>query len=134
MMKLINCLRTNRRITNRLVDLILLADSKDKYMMDTLSYLGQRLYLSKMTGYRITDKDLQDWAISHLEKALLECYKKKTLTKDQTKLILKAERDLINIFAKNRKYESISDFLHKFIENERYEAAAFVRDMLKEEK
>ena len=133
-MKLINCLRTNRRITNRLVDLILLANSKDKYMMDTLSYLGQRLYLSKMTGYRITDKDLQDWAISHLEKALLECYKKKTLTKDQTKLILKAERDLINIFAKNRKYESISDFLHKFIENERYEAAAFVRDMLKEEK
>jgi len=133
-MNLINLFRTNRKITSRLVDLIILADTKDKYMMDTLSYLGQRLYLSKMTGYRITDKDLQDWAVSHLEKALIVCYKKNNLTKDQTKLILRAERDLIKIFARNRNYNAISDFLHNFIKNERYEAAAFVRDMLKEEK
>jgi hypothetical protein len=136
MLRLIRAHRKNRRIAKRLISLLTLSIAHGGKQRDIMSHIRHQVYLSKFTGDSITDSDLHAWR-EHWILALNVCYdilrdSKRDLSKSEKDLLQKSEADFVKVLARNNNIEVLAEMLELFVDNERYEVAAFVRDLINE--
>jgi len=136
MLKLLKKLNKNRRIAKRFVNLLTISIANGEDQRDIMSHVRHQIHLSKFSGNKISDSDLHALR-EHWIKALNTCYRimsdpNKALSSYEMNVLYKSETDFVKVLARNNNIEALTEKLELFIDKERYEVAALIRDMLHE--